>query len=155
MTMSSPFRADALAGKVALITGGGSGICRGIAEAYLAHGASVAIVSRKLDRLSDTARELGERCVPLAADVRDFEAISAAAREVVKRFGRLDVLVNGAAGNFLAPAAGLSPNGFRTVMEIDAGGCFHASRAAFDGFMQEHGGAILNISATLQFTGVA
>src|SRR5437879_9261931 len=102
--MSSAFRNDALAGKVALVTGGGSGICRGIAEAFLAHGAKVAIVSRKLERVEAAARELGRDCLPLAADVRDFEAISSAARATVARFGRLDVLVNGAAGNFLAPA---------------------------------------------------
>jgi peroxisomal 2,4-dienoyl-CoA reductase len=113
------------------------------------------IVGRKADRLATAAAELeratGQTCLASAADVRDPAAIGAAVDRAVRELGGLDILVNGAAGNFLAPAAQLSPNGFRTVMDIDACGTFNASRAAFDKAMRDRGGVILNISATLHY----
>jgi 2,4-dienoyl-CoA reductase [(3E)-enoyl-CoA-producing], peroxisomal len=151
------FREDALAGHVALITGGGTGICRGIAAAYARLGADVAITSRKPDVLEATAAEIGRATgrgvLAVAADVRDPDAIGRAVRATVERFGKLDTLVNGAAGNFLAPAAALSPNGFRTVVDIDLNGTFNASRAAFEALQQAGDGLILNISATLHYHG--
>ena len=158
--MQSPldvFRDGVLAGHVALVTGGGTGICRGIAHAYARLGADVCIVSRKADVLERTAAELGEatgRAVhAVAADVRDADAIGRAVAQTVERFGSLDTLVNGAAGNFLAPAAGLSPNGFRTVIDIDLAGTFNASRAAFEPLRASGRGLVLNISATLHYHG--
>jgi peroxisomal 2,4-dienoyl-CoA reductase len=152
------FREDILRGKVALVTGGGSGICRGIAEAFMLHGCEVAIVSRKADRLeqaaADLSRATGQPCLPVAADVRDPVAVESAVERTVERFGRLDILVNGAAGNFLAPAASLSYKGFKTVVDIDALGTYNVSKAAFDRYLGEHGGSILNVSATLHYTGV-
>jgi len=152
---TSPFRSDLLAGKVAFVTGGGSGICEGITRAFLQHGADAAIVGRNLDRLSETARRLsgetGRTCLATQADVRQPDQVAKALDETLERFGRLDIVVNGAAGNFLAPAAMLSPNGFRTVMEIDAMGTYIVSRAAFDKRLRDHGGCILNISATLHY----
>ncbi|MEM9192508.1 MAG: SDR family oxidoreductase [Myxococcota bacterium] len=151
----SVFRDDVLSGKVALVTGGGSGICKGITRALLAHGADAAIVGRKADRLQAAAEEMGKEtgrsCLPVPADVRDTEAVEAMVDATLERFGRIDVLVNGAAGNFLAPAAQLSYNGFRTVMEIDAQGTFNVSKAVFDRRFRDHGGTILNISATLHY----
>jgi peroxisomal 2,4-dienoyl-CoA reductase len=150
----SAFRPDLLSGRVALVTGGGSGIGEGIAGAYAAHGARVAILGRKADRLHAAAeriRESGAECIAVPGDVRDFDAMQAAVATVVERFGGLHVLVNGAAGNFLAPAAQLSSNGFRTVLDIDAVGTFNCSRAAFDRAMRDHGGSIINISATLHY----
>lgn len=130
------FAPATLAGHVAIVTGGGTGICRGIAAAYARLGADVCIVSRKPDVLDKTAAELsqasGREVLAVAADVRDPDAIGRAIAQTVERFGKLDTLVNGAAGNFLAPAAGLSPNGFKTVVEIDLVGTFNASRAAFE-----------------------
>src|SRR5512147_631366 len=115
--MASPldiFRDGVLAGHVALVTGGGTGICRGIAEAYARLGADVCIVSRKQDVLDKTSADLsaatGRRVIGIAADVRDPDGIKNAIAKTVETFGKLDTLVNGAAGNFLAPAAGLSPN---------------------------------------------
>ena len=151
------FRDDALSGRVVLVTGGGTGICRGIAAAYARLGAEVAITSRKQDVLEATAAELGRNkargVLAVAADVRDPDAIGRAVHATVERFGKLDTLVNGAAGNFLAPAATLSPNGFKTVVDIDLNGTFNASRAAFEALKASGDGLILNISATLHYHG--
>ncbi len=150
---TSPFRLDLFAGKVVFVTGGGSGICRGITEAFLAHGASAVILGRKADRLAEAAKEMeaksGKPCLAVPCDVRDPAAVAAAFAATLERFGRVDVVVNGAAGNFLCPAAQLSPNGFKTVLEIDAMGTFNVCRAAFDAWLRDHGGVILNVSATL------
>ena len=155
----SIFKNDILAGRVALVTGGAAGINRGIAEALLRHGASCAISSRKQERLDIAAAELeaatGGQCMGVAADVRNPPAVEAAIDRVLERFGRLDIVVNGAAGNFLAPAAALSYNAFRTVIDIDTIGTFNVSKAAFDKSLRDHGGSILNISATLHYTGTA
>jgi peroxisomal 2,4-dienoyl-CoA reductase len=158
--MQSPlevFRDGALAGHVALVTGGGTGICRGIARAYARLGADVCIVSRKPDVLERAAAELssetGRQVIGVAADVRQPDAIASAIAKTIERFGKLDTLVNGAAGNFLAPAAALSPNGFRTVIDIDLVGTFHASRAAFEALQKSGNGLVLNISATLHYHG--
>src|SRR3569623_441115 len=151
------FRVDVLAGHVALVTGGGTGICRGIAHAFAQLGADVAIVSRKLDVISKTAEELsaatGRQVLGLAVDVRDPAAIARVIAATAEKFGKLDTLVNGAAGNFLEPAAGLSPNGFKTVIDIGLGGTFNASRAAFELLRASGDGLVLNISATLHYHG--
>ena len=153
----SPFRPDLFAGRVALLTGGGTGITRGIAEALAAHGADTVLLSRKpehLDPAADAiARRHGTRCLAVAADVRQPDAVDAAARQAVEQLGRLDILVNGAAGNFPCPSADLTPNGFSAVVDIDAKGTWHASRAAYHAWMKDHGGSILNLSATLHYGG--
>lgn len=158
--MASPldvFRDGVLSGHVALVTGGGTGICRGIAAAYARLGAEVCIVSRKQDVLDKTSAELsaetGRQVLGVAADVRDPDAVARAVKATIDRFGKLDTLVNGAAGNFLAPAAALSPNGFKTVIDIDLNGTFHASRAAFEALQKSGDALILNISATLHYHG--
>jgi peroxisomal 2,4-dienoyl-CoA reductase len=151
------FRDDILAGHVALVTGGGTGICRGIAHAYARLGADVCIVSRKPDVIARAADELraatGRDVLGVSADVRDPDAVVRAIAATVEKFGKLDTLVNGAAGNFLAPAAALSPNGFRTVVEIDLVGTFVASRAAFEALRASGDGLVVNVSATLHYHG--
>ncbi len=150
----SVFRADILAGQVALVTGGGSGIGGGIARALAEHGAHVAICGRSQERLDQAAAAIGPGCLALAADVRRPEALAAVIAAITERWGRLDVLVNSAAGNFLAPAAALSPNGFGTVVDIDLKGTFNACKAALP-LLQVRGGAIINISATLHYGGTS
>jgi 2,4-dienoyl-CoA reductase [(3E)-enoyl-CoA-producing], peroxisomal len=158
--MQSPldvFRAGVLEGHVALVTGGGTGICRGIAQAYARFGANVCIVGRRQEVLDQTATEIsdatGGKVFGVAADVRQPDAVARAIATTVERFGKLDTLVNGAAGNFLAPAAGLSPNGFRTVIDIDLMGTFNTARAAFEHLRTAGNGLVLNISATLHYHG--
>lgn len=152
--MGNSFRSDLLAGKVALVTGGGSGICKGIAAAFVAHGADVGIVGRKADRLEAVAAELGGmgpgRVWALPGDVRDYSAMEGVIDGLIERAGGLHIVVNGAAGNFLCPAAQLTSNGFRTVLDIDAVGTFNVSRAAFERALHA-GGCIINISATLHY----
>jgi peroxisomal 2,4-dienoyl-CoA reductase len=151
------YKDDILRGHVALVTGGGSGICKGIARAYAKLGADVVITSRKQDVLDASAAvlraETGRDVLALAADVRDVNAINEVVSKTVERFGKLDTLVNGAAGNFLAPAAALSPNGFKTVIEIDLIGTFHACKAAFEALRTAGDSLVLNISATLHHHG--
>jgi 2,4-dienoyl-CoA reductase [(3E)-enoyl-CoA-producing], peroxisomal len=153
--MGSCFRPDLLRGQVAWITGAGSGIGRGIALALAAHGARVALTGRKPEPLAETRRAIeaaGGEALDLPGDVRDPVALA----EVVERFrtawGRLDLLVNGAAGNFLAPAVSLSANGFGTVIDIDLKGTFNTCKAAFP-LLSRDGGGVVNLSATLQYTG--
>src|SRR6266511_1648572 len=149
------FNADLLKGRIALITGGGTGICRGIALAFAQHGCDVAITSRKPEHLEPTAeelRQLGVRAVAKAADVRDPAAVNDAVSTVIGELGHLDILVNGAAGNFICLAENLSPNGFGTVVDIDLKGTFNVSRATLP-HLKARGGSVLNISATLPYLG--
>jgi 2,4-dienoyl-CoA reductase [(3E)-enoyl-CoA-producing], peroxisomal len=153
--VSSSFLPFLLAGRAALVTGGGTGICRGIALALASVGCDVAISSRRLEHLEPTIAEIearGVRSVAVAGDVRKPDEVAAVVNRTVERFGRLDILVNGAAGNFLALAEHLSPNGFGTVVDIDLKGTFNMSREAFP-HLKARGGSILNISATLQLLG--
>jgi 2,4-dienoyl-CoA reductase [(3E)-enoyl-CoA-producing], peroxisomal len=153
----SVFRNNLFVDKVALITGGATGIGLGIAEALARHGSSVAIVSRKQERLALAAERIASttntRCLPLVADVREPEAVEAAVTQVVQELGGLDIVVNNAAGNFFCPSGQLSPNGFGTVIDIDAKGTWNVSRAAYLARLKEQGGQILNISATLHYGG--
>jgi len=112
--MTHTFDPHVLKDRVALITGGGTGICRGIALAFARHGCHVAITSRKMEHLEPTVDELrgsGVRALARAADVRDPAAVGETVAAVVGELGRLDILINGAAGNFVCLAENLSPNG--------------------------------------------
>jgi peroxisomal 2,4-dienoyl-CoA reductase len=150
------FAKDALAGRRALVTGGGSGICKGIALALADHGADVAVVGRRQEPLYATVSELrarGRKGLALPADVREHENVDNLVERAVQEFGGLDIVINGAAGNFLAPAAALSPGGFGAVVDIDLKGTFHVSRAAFEALSESEHACILNISATLHYGG--
>src|SRR5919107_2224798 len=144
-----------LNGRVAFVTGGGTGITGGVARALAEAGARVALVSRKLEHLEPAAEKINEaggEALAVAADVRDFAAVERAVAGTVERFGGIDIVVNGAAGNFLCKAEELSPNGFGTVVDIDLKGTFNVCRAAFEE-LKKRRGQILNISATLHYVG--
>ncbi|XP_049915864.1 peroxisomal 2,4-dienoyl-CoA reductase [(3E)-enoyl-CoA-producing] isoform X2 [Epinephelus moara] len=150
---------DLLKDQVAFITGGGSGIGLRIAEIFMRHGCDTVIASRNLDKLKEAAKKLsaasGRRCLPLCIDVRQPESISAAVDETLRELGRIDILVNNAAGNFFCPATALSFNAFKTVMEIDTMGTFNTSKVVYEKWFQNHGGNIVNISATIGYRGQA
>lgn len=151
------FAPDLLKGRVALVTGGGTGICRGIALAFASAGCDVVIASRAREHLEPTVADierLGGRSIAVAGDVRKPEDVEAMMRGTAAAFGRLDIVVNGAAGNFVCAADALSPNGFGSVVDIDLKGTFNVSRAAH-ALLTVRGGVILNISATLQLLGTA
>ena len=154
----SPFRSDVLAGQVAFVTGGGTGIGKEICRVLGSHGAKIAIASRKRDVLDATAAELAAEGIEVHVDncdVRDAAAVRQVVDGIVARYGRLDILVNNAAGNFPAPLTGISPNGFKAVVDIDLLGTFNVSKAAFDAWMGEHGGNVVNISAPFEMKGAA
>jgi peroxisomal 2,4-dienoyl-CoA reductase len=140
---------------VAFITGGGTGITGGVARALADAGAGVALVSRQIDHLEPAAaaiNEQGGNAFAVAADVRNPEEVARAIAATVEHFGKIDIVVNGAAGNFLCSADQLSPNGFGAVIDIDLKGTFNVCRSAF-AQLKEHQGQILNISATLHYLG--
>jgi peroxisomal 2,4-dienoyl-CoA reductase len=161
-----------LKGRVAFVTGGGTGITGGVARALAEAGANVALVSRRMEHLEPAAQAINDargtsptvregsavanatsgEAFAIAADVRNPEEVEKAVAAAVERFGKVDIVVNGAAGNFLCAAEELSPNGFGTVVDIDLKGSFNVCRAAFNQ-LKQHQGQILNISATLHYLG--
>ncbi|HKS28967.1 MAG TPA: SDR family oxidoreductase [Pyrinomonadaceae bacterium] len=154
--MSEKYFVDGLLkDRVALVTGGGTGITGGVARALAESGARVVLVSRRMEHLEPAAEKIraaGGEAMAFAADVRNMEDVERAIAASVEKFGKLDIVVNGAAGNFLCPAEELSPNGFGTVVDIDLKGTFNVSRAAISELKKTRG-QILNISATLHYGG--
>ncbi len=118
----SPLAPDANAGKVALITGGGTGIGRAVARELARTGAKVAICGRRPEPLEDVQAELGDDCLAVPTDVREPEQVEALVDRTLERFGRIDILVNNAGGQFLAPAEEISLKGWRAVhrLAVDA-----------------------------------
>lgn len=131
------------------VAGGTSGINLGIADGFAEAGARVAVMSRSAERVKAAERELarhGGAVLGLVGDVRDMDQVRAAMAEAHSAFGDFDVVVSGAAGNFLCPAKELSPNGFKVVVDIDLNGTFHVMRAAYD-YARKPGASFINISA--------
>jgi len=155
--MAEVFRDHLLQGKVAFITGGGSGINLRIAERFAQHGASLALMGRKqekLDRAAESIRGEGRAALGIAGDVRNYGDCENALRKTHEEYGAIDILVCGAAGNFPAPVLGMSANGFKSVVDIDLLGTFNTCRAAYD-HLRKPGSSIVNISATHAFVPIA
>lgn len=137
-------------GKTVFISGGTSGINLGIAEGFAAAGARVFVISRSQDKVDAAVAAISaagaEAADGLSADVRDHEAVKAAFQACADRFGEIDVLISGAAGNFPAKANQISSNGFRAVLEIDVLGTHHVMTAAYP-HLKKPGASVINISA--------
>jgi len=151
------FVADMLKGRVAFITGGAGGIGLAIATQYGRLGATVVLASRNQERLDGAVAALEQEGIAVAAfrtDVRNYDEVKAAIDNTVDRFGALDILVNNAAGNFHCPTAGLTPNGWRTVIDIDLNGTFHGCHAAYEHLKRSSfGGSIISIITMLALSG--
>lgn len=143
------FRDGILEGKVAFVAGGSSGINLGIARRLAKQGARVAILSRTQQKVDDAVNSIvdaGGVACGFAADVRDYSAVATSFSEAYNKFGEIDIVVSGAAGNFLAPAVGMSANAFRTVVEIDLIGTFNVFRASWD-HLRKPGASLIAITA--------
>ncbi|WP_337187933.1 SDR family oxidoreductase [Phenylobacterium sp.] len=142
----STFRDGLLAGKTAFVAGGTSGINLGIAIRFAQLGARVAVVGRDPAKSQAAAASIGSHALGLAADVRDCAAIRSALEQAAGELGPLDIVVSGAAGNFVAPALRMSANGFRTVIDIDLNGTFNVFRGCHD-LLVRPGASLIAISA--------
>lgn len=142
----SAFKDNLLAGKTAFIAGGTSGINLGIAKRYAELGAKVAVAGRNPEKAAAAAAEIGNGAIGLSCDVRDYAQIQAALQETRDELGPLDIVISGAAGNFVAPALGMSANGFRTVVDIDLNGTFNVFRACYD-LLNRPGASLIAITA--------
>ncbi|SDL78440.1 NAD(P)-dependent dehydrogenase, short-chain alcohol dehydrogenase family [Catalinimonas alkaloidigena] len=148
----------ALRGKTILVTGGGTGLGRSMGKYFLELGATLVIASRKLDVLEQTARELeestGGTVLPLACDVRNHLDVENTLKAILDRFGKLDVLVNNAAGNFISPTERLSPKGFDVIVDIVLKGTYNFTLTCGQHWIQQQQRAsILNIVTTYAWTG--
>jgi short-subunit dehydrogenase len=154
-------RDNALSGKVIVVTGGGSGLGKAMTSYFMELGAVVAITSRDIEKLKKTAQELEFEtkgiCLPLQCDVRQYEQVQEMLQEVIKTFGKVDVLLNNAAGNFISPTERLSAHAFDTVLDIVLKGTKNCTLAFGKHWIasKQESATILNIVTTYAFTGSA
>jgi len=152
-------RDDALANKVIIVTGGGSGLGKAMTTYFLELGAKVAITSRDLEKLQNTAKELQEKtggtCLPLACDVRHYDQVETMLQNVLDAFGKVDILLNNAAGNFISPTERLSANAFDTIIDIVLKGSKNCTLAIGKHWIDkgEKNKVVLNIVTTYAWTG--
>ncbi|CAF1017415.1 unnamed protein product [Rotaria sordida] len=154
MSIESPFKSNILDNQVALVTGGSSGIGLEICRQLGKHGCSVAMMGRRAEILTLAEKMLtdeGIRALSVQGDVRKPEDCIRAIQSTVEKFGGLNCLINGAAGNFLCAAENLSPNGFKTVLDIDTQGTFNMCRSAFSELRKSSNANIINITATFHY----
>jgi len=148
--MSKTFIKDLYKEKVVFVAGGTSGINLGIAKGFGRLGAIVVVVGRNEERASAAEKsiqeETGAEALAISCDVRDYEGIVKVYETIVEKFGLIDVVVSGAAGNFFAPIVGLSSNGFKTVIDIDLIGTYHVLKASFD-YLRKPGASLIAITA--------
>ena len=148
----SVFRHGLFDGQTILVTGGGTGIGRCTAHELAALGANVVIAARREELLEKTSAEIAEaggRCDTAVLNIRDEKAVDGVVAGIAAKHGRIDGLVNNAGGQFVQPAAQISPNGWRTVIDLILNGTFLVSSAVYRHSMRQHGGAIVNMLADI------
>jgi citronellol/citronellal dehydrogenase len=147
------FASDLLDGQVALVTGGGTGMGRATAIEMARCGADVVVLGRRAGPIEDCARiirELGRKAVAISADIRQPDQIDSAMLRIKDEFGRLNILVNNAGGQFVTPARELNNKGFETVIRNNLIGSWQMTKAVADHFMLEHGGSIVFVTACVR-----
>jgi peroxisomal 2,4-dienoyl-CoA reductase len=150
------FANNILRHRVVLVTGGGTGIGRQVALHMAACGADLVLAGRSAGRLEAVGSEIqamGGKALPIAADIRHPEQIDAVLQAAIAMFGRIDVLVNNAAGSFLAAARKITAKGWQSVIDTTLNGTFYCSQAIGLHMIEQGGGKIINITATLHFKG--
>ena len=150
------FESGLLKDKTIIITGGGTGLGKSMATRFAELGANLVITSRRQDVIDNTAEELrqyGGKVLAITCDVRDPEQVQSMVDQTVSELGSFDILLNNAAGNFISPTEDLSPNGFKTVVDIVLNGTFNCTQAAGKVMRESDGGVILNIVTTYAWTG--
>lgn len=154
-------RDDALKGKTIVVTGGGSGLGKAMSKYFLELGANVAITSRNIEKLKSTAdaleKETNGTCLPLQCDVRNYDEVEHMLSSAVKKFGKVDVLLNNAAGNFISPTERLSANAFDTIIDIVLKGTKNCTLAFGKHWIdtKQTNTVVLNIVTTYAWTGSA
>jgi NAD(P)-dependent dehydrogenase (short-subunit alcohol dehydrogenase family) len=153
------FESTLLKDKVIIVTGGGTGLGRSMALRFAELGAKLVITSRRqevIDAAADEIRAKGAEALAVTCDVRDYAGVEAMVAKVVETFGRVDCLVNNAAGNFLCPTEELSPGGFNAVVGIVLGGTFNCTLAVGKQMIaQGTGGQVVSITTTYAEIGSA
>ena len=150
------FESGLLKGKSIIVTGGGTGLGKSMATRFAELGADLVITSRRKNVIDETAealRKYGGKVLAVACDVRDPDQVQNMVDHTVNEFGKIDILLNNAAGNFISPTENLSPNGFKTVVDIVLNGTFNCTQAAGKVMRENKGGVILNIVTTYAWTG--
>src|SRR3954469_9917648 len=148
---SEIFRPDALAGRVAIVTGGGTNLGRAVATELAACGADVVIAGRRAEVLDEAAELIGEGCSIAPGDIREPDQAAAIVDAALERHGRLDVLVNNAGGQYFVPAEAITAKGWRAVHRLNVDGTMAMSRAAADrAFLRDgaRGGTIVNVTVS-------
>ena len=150
------FDKELLKGKSIIVTGGGTGLGKSMATRFAELGANLVITSRRQEVIDKTAEELrdhGGKVLAIACDVRAPEQVNDMVSQTVDEFGKIDILLNNAAGNFISPTEDLSPNAFKTIVDIVLNGTFNCTQAAGKVMREKDGGVILNIVTTYAWTG--
>lgn len=154
--MSGPsrcFSPDLLSGKLALVTGGGTGIGKTIARELARAGADLVLAARRKEALEETADEIssetGRQVTPIQVDIRNLETVEALASEVARRWDQVDILVNNAGGQFPQPAESFSPNGWRSIIDLNLNGTWNMTQALGRQMLEGRGGCICNIVMTV------